>query len=189
MNDIEADMEATKTFDYIRKKIADMKTVPHGKLLQHYVQYSDPYFFNIILHYNCVCRWWKDSRRNTKGGMWIWWKWSGTARRSFAQSLNEDYNRNQNEDHNGNQNEDVIEDIEMENEAAIQENDTFSDEAEPTVEDQEGLSDDEEKWQKGMEVSLPNWESRHPEQTMQFSAQNDILGYKMYIPENCTSIK
>lgn len=48
MNDIEADMGATKTFDYIRKKIADMKTVPHGKLLQHYVQYSDPYFFNTI---------------------------------------------------------------------------------------------------------------------------------------------
>lgn len=76
-----------------------------------------------ILHYNCVCRWWKDSRRNTRGGMWIWWKWSGTARRSFAQSLKEDYNRNQNEDHNGNQNEnrneDVIGEFEMENETAI----------------------------------------------------------------------
>ena len=36
MDDIEADMEASKTFDYIRKKIADMKTLSRGKLLLHY---------------------------------------------------------------------------------------------------------------------------------------------------------
>lgn len=33
LDDIEADMEAPKTFYYIRKKISDMKTYPRGKLL------------------------------------------------------------------------------------------------------------------------------------------------------------
>lgn len=102
--------------------------------------------------------------------------------RSFAQSLNKDYNGNNNE----NQNEDQIEEIEME--AAIRKDEKFPDEAESTYEDQEGLSDDEEERQEGMEASLPNWEScTHPEQTMQFSAQNADLGNKMYELGNCSN--
>lgn len=57
MDDIQADIEAPKAFYYIRKKIADVKTLPRGKLLLHYFQCSDPpYFFYTILHYNCVYR-------------------------------------------------------------------------------------------------------------------------------------
>ena len=36
MDDIKADIEDQNTFDYIRKKISDMKTVSRGKILQNY---------------------------------------------------------------------------------------------------------------------------------------------------------
>lgn len=53
-------------------------------------------------------------------------------------------------------------------EAAIQKNNKFPDEAEPTYENQEDLSDDKEEQQEGMEVFLTNWEScRYPNNAIQ----------------------
>lgn len=104
--------------------------------------------------------------------------------RSLAQSLNEDHNGNENE----NQDEDQIEENEIEIEAAIREDDKSPHEAESTYENQESLSDDEEERQEGMEAFLPNWNScTHPEQTMQFGAQNTVLENKMYERGNCSN--